>query len=115
MGINICIGCNQACLDHVFKMKTCSCLVNPVACHETTLTPTPIKSDADRKHIVVVGGGPAGCGFAMTAAERGHNVTLYESSNELGGQFHLARRISGKDEFLGSINYWKTMLQENLK
>ena len=92
--INTCIACNQACLDHAFKNKRASCLVNPRACHETELIITPTQKP---QKIAVVGAGPAGLSFACTAAERGHNVTLYEASAEIGGQFNMAKQIPGKE------------------
>ncbi|CUG93339.1 FAD FMN-binding pyridine nucleotide-disulphide oxidoreductase, putative [Bodo saltans] len=107
--INICIGCNQACLDHTFSMKIASCLVNPVACHETKLTPV---ASAAPKNIAVVGAGPAGCAFALCAAECGHNVTLFER-NKIGGQFNVAKKIPGKEEFQSSIDYWQLSLTTN--
>lgn len=100
--INVCIGCNQACLDHTFSMKIASCLVNPVACHETLLTPN---KTLQPKKIAVVGCGPAGSSFAIVAAERGHSVTVFEKSS-VGGQFNIAKRIPGKAEFQSSIDYW---------
>lgn len=105
--INVCIGCNQACLDHTFSMKIASCLVNPVACHETTLTPTPTTAP---KNVCVVGAGPAGCAFAICAAERGHNVTIFER-NRVGGQFNVAKKIPGKAEFQSSIDYWQEQIK----
>ena len=106
--INTCIACNQACLDHVFQKKTASCLVNPRACHETELVVRPTKV---RRRIAIVGGGPAGMACAATAAERGHIVTLFESSAELGGQFNLAKRVPGKEEFYETIRYFKRQLE----
>jgi 2,4-dienoyl-CoA reductase (NADPH2) len=94
--INTCIACNQACLDHVFENKRASCIVNPRACHETERIVTPA---AARKRIAVVGAGPAGLACATTLAERGHAVTLFEQDREIGGQFLLARRIPGKEEY----------------
>ena len=101
--INTCIACNQACLDHAFRGKVVSCLVNPRACHETELNYTPT---APPKRIAVVGAGPAGLAFAVTAAQRGHRVTLFEASDELGGHFNLAMRIPGKEEFAETIRYY---------
>ncbi len=106
--INTCIACNQACLDHAFRGKTVSCLVNPRACHETELNYQPT---AQSKQIAVVGAGPAGLAFATTAAGRGHRVTLFEASDELGGHFNLAMRIPGKEEFLETIRYYRRQLE----
>jgi len=106
--INTCIGCNQACLDHIFKGQLTSCLVNPRACHELELQLTPTQ---DPKRIAVVGAGPAGLAFATTAAERGHNVTLFDSAPEIGGQFNLAKRIPGKEEFNETLRYFATRLK----
>ncbi|CAM5636578.1 NADPH-dependent 2,4-dienoyl-CoA reductase [Streptomyces avidinii] len=107
--INTCIGCNQACLDHTFSGKITSCLVNPRACHETELmlSPTQLK-----KRVAVVGAGPAGLACAVSAAERGHAVTLYEASGHIGGQLDIARRIPGKEEFEETIRYYGTQLAE---
>ena len=101
--INICIACNQACLDHIFVNKTCSCLVNPRACRETELNYLPAKRI---KAIAVVGAGPAGLACATVAAGRGHKVTLFEQSAEIGGQFNMAKKIPGKEEFNASLNYF---------
>jgi 2,4-dienoyl-CoA reductase (NADPH2) len=106
--INTCIACNQACLDHIFARKTASCLVNPRACHETI---RPFARTAEGKRIAVVGGGPAGLACATTAAARGHQVTLFESSGELGGQFRLAREIPGKEEFRESLRYYSRQIE----
>lgn len=106
--INTCIGCNQACLDHIFNGQLTSCLVNPRACHELELQ---IKPTARRKHIAVVGAGPAGLAAAVTAAERGHVVTLYDAADEIGGQFNLAKRIPGKEEFNETLRYYSRRLQ----
>lgn len=107
--INTCIGCNQACLDHIFAGRTVSCLVNPKAGHEHDLIiqPTTIK-----KSIAIVGGGPAGLAAAVTAAERGHDVTLYEKDHQLGGQFNIAKLIPGKEEFYETIRYFQTHLKK---
>ena len=102
-GINICIACNQACLDHIFSGQFASCLVNPRAGRETQLAFLPVTS---KKKIAVVGGGPAGLSCAAIAAERGHDVTLFEQAEELGGQFNLAKRIPGKQEFAESVAYY---------
>ncbi|WP_139284272.1 NADPH-dependent 2,4-dienoyl-CoA reductase [Salinicola sp. MIT1003] len=105
--INTCIACNQACLDHTFKGKLTSCLVNPRACHETELTLTP--TDTPRR-IAVVGAGPAGLAAAVACAERGHRVTLFERDSKIGGQFRLAQRIPGKEEFAETLRYFTTQL-----
>ncbi|HEX5476647.1 MAG TPA: FAD-dependent oxidoreductase, partial [Burkholderiales bacterium] len=109
-GINICIACNQACLDHYFIGQPASCVVNPRAGRETQLVyvKTPSKS---KKRIAVIGGGPAGLSCAAVAAERGHEVTLYERSGELGGQFNLAKKIPGKQEFAESIAFYAERLR----
>lgn len=105
--INACIGCNQACLDFIFSGKICSCLVNPRACHETEI----VVGDADqKKKFAVVGGGPAGLAFAVTAAERGHDVTLFEGASRLGGQFNMARVIPGKSDYEETIRYFEARL-----
>ena len=106
--INTCIGCNQACLDHVFVGKTTSCLVNPRACHETMLT---IKKADTIKSIAVVGAGPAGLSAAVTAAQRGHLVTLFDKADEIGGQFNIAKQVPGKEEFHETIRYFKRQLE----
>jgi len=105
--INTCIGCNQACLDHTFANRRASCLVNPRACHETELQYT--KTDKPRK-IAVVGAGPAGLSAATVAAERGHAVTLFEASAQVGGQFQVARQIPGKEEFAETVRYFARKL-----
>ncbi len=106
--INTCIGCNQACLDHIFQRKLTSCLVNPRACHETELNYLPTTK---RKRIAVVGAGPAGLAAATVAAQRGHSVTLFEASGEIGGQFNIAKQIPGKEEFYETIRYFNKQLQ----
>ena len=108
--INTCIACNQACLDHAFKGKIASCLVNPLACHETEIIVNNTKTP---KRIVVVGAGPAGLSYATTAAKRGHNVTLIEKSNSIGGQFNMAKKIPGKEEFYETLRYFDVMLQKH--
>lgn len=105
--INTCIGCNQACLDHTFKLKTASCLVNPRACHETELNYLPT---ARKKRIAVVGAGPAGLAAATVAAGRGHEVELFDAAGEIGGQFNLAKRIPGKEEFHETLRYFRGRL-----
>ena len=105
--INTCIGCNQACLDHTFERKTASCLVNPRAAHETELVIGPTRTV---KHVAVVGAGPAGLASAVTAAQRGHRVELFEAGDDIGGQFALAMRIPGKEEFAETIRYYRTQL-----
>ncbi|MEY3668246.1 MAG: 2,4-dienoyl-CoA reductase [Pseudomonadota bacterium] len=107
--INTCIGCNQACLDHIFNGKLTSCLVNPRACHEQELTLTRTSTP---RQFVVVGAGPAGLAFAVTAAERGHQVTLFDAASEIGGQFTLARRIPGKEEFDETLRYFRARIDE---
>lgn len=106
--INTCIGCNQACLDHVFGGKLTSCLVNPRACHETELLITPA---TDIKRIAVVGAGPAGLAFATTAAKRGHQVSLFDAASEVGGQFNIAKRIPGKQEFYETLRYFSRQVE----
>ena len=108
--INTCIACNQACLDHTFAGKATSCLVNPRAGHETELVIEPARAS---RRIAVVGGGPAGLAAAVTAARRGHAVTLFERSAELGGQFNYARRIPGKEEFDETLRYFRVMLDKH--
>ncbi len=106
--INTCIACNQACLDHVFVNKKASCLVNPRACAETELNYLPTKSP---KRIAVVGAGPAGMAAATVAAQRGHNVTLFDSAGEIGGQFNLAKKIPGKEEFKETLRYFGRQIE----
>ena len=106
--INTCIACNQACLDHTFTGQEVSCLVNPRACHETLLKYEP--TDSPRR-IAVVGAGPAGLGYATVAAQRGHNVTLFDSASEIGGQFNLAKRVPGKEEFYETLRYYARMIE----
>lgn len=106
--INTCIACNQACLDHTFQRKIASCLVNPRACHETELNFSPTKN---KKKIAVVGAGPAGLSAATTAAQRGHEVHLFEAGSEIGGQFNLAKRIPGKEEFYETLRYFRRQIE----
>ena len=106
--INTCIGCNQACLDHVFQQKVASCLVNPRACHETELNYNPTET---QKNIAVVGAGPAGLAAATIAAQRGHIVTLFDAASEIGGQFNMAKQIPGKEEFYETIRYFQKQIE----
>ena len=107
--INTCIGCNQACLDHIFEYKRCSCLVNPVACHEDNLEILPISTQPLK--VAVIGSGPGGLACATTCAERGHKVVLFEKEGEIGGQFNLAKRIPGKEEFYETIRYFRKKIE----
>lgn len=106
--INTCIACNQACLDHVFENKRASCLVNPQACYETELVMQPTRQ---KKRIAVVGAGPAGLAFSSYAAERGHEVHLFDAKNEIGGQFNYAKQIPGKEEFYETLRYFNNQLK----
>jgi 2,4-dienoyl-CoA reductase (NADPH2) len=106
--INVCIACNQACLDHTFTRQISSCLVNPRACRETELNYLPCTAP---KSLAVVGAGPAGLAFSTVAACRGHRVTLFEADDDIGGQFNLARRIPGKEEFYETIRYYRRQLE----
>ena len=106
--INTCIGCNQACLDHVFKQKRASCLVNPRACFETELVYLPTTK---KKRIAVVGAGPAGLACATVLAERGHSVDLFDGAAEIGGQFNMAKQIPGKEEFYETLRYFKRRIE----
>jgi 2,4-dienoyl-CoA reductase (NADPH2) len=105
--INTCIACNQACLDHTFTLSRATCLVNPRACYETELVSRPA---AKPKRLAVVGAGPAGLAFAVEAQKRGHSVTLFEQSAQIGGQFNMARRIPGKEEFAETLRYFERQL-----
>ncbi|MDX3615655.1 NADPH-dependent 2,4-dienoyl-CoA reductase, partial [Streptomyces europaeiscabiei] len=105
--INTCIGCNQACLDHVFSGEITSCLVNPRACHETELVLSPTRL---RKRVAVVGAGPAGLACAVSAAERGHEVTLFDAAGQVGGQLNVARKVPGKQEFDETLRYFRHQL-----
>ncbi|MGW2460832.1 oxidoreductase [Streptomyces sp. NPDC001761] len=106
--INTCIGCNQACLDHTFSGQITSCLVNPRACHETELVLAPTRL---KKRVAVVGAGPAGLACAVSAAERGHTVTLFDAAGEIGGQLNVARKVPGKQEFDETLRYFRHRLQ----
>ncbi len=106
--INTCIGCNQACLDHIFKQQTAGCLVNPRACNETELNYTPTTLP---KKIAVVGAGPAGMAASTIAAKRGHQVTLFDASPEIGGQFNIAKQVPGKEEFYETIRYFNRQIE----
>ncbi len=106
--INTCIGCNQACLDHIFSMKIATCLVNPRACYETELI---FKETNTIKNIAVIGAGPAGLSFATYAASRGHKVKVFDSNNQIGGQFNIAKTIPGKEEFYETLRYFKRQIE----
>ena len=103
-----CIACNQACLDHTFSGKISSCLVNPLACYETELE---IVDTQNPKPIAIVGAGPAGLSTAITAAQRGHKVTLFDRAEEIGGQLNMAKQVPGKEEFWGLVDWYRTMLE----
>jgi 2,4-dienoyl-CoA reductase (NADPH2) len=107
--INTCIACNQACLDHYFVGKVATCLVNPRAGHETEIVVSPA---SEPKRIAVVGAGAAGLAAAVTAAERGHAVTLYEAAGEIGGQLNLARAVPAKEEFNETLRYFRTCIAD---
>jgi len=106
--INTCIACNQACLDHVFENRRASCLVNPRACHETEIV---LKPAVQKKRFAVVGAGPAGLAAATTLAERGHHVTLFDAASEIGGQFNMAKKIPGKEEFHETLRYFRVRME----
>jgi len=106
--INTCIACNQACLDHIFEMKIATCLVNPRACHETELV---LSSVREKKKIAIVGAGPAGLSCAVTAAGRGHAVTLYEQADRIGGQFNMAIQVPGKMDFNETLRYYQRQIE----
>lgn len=106
--INTCIGCNQACLDHIFSMKIATCLVNPRACYETELI---FKETHAVKTIAVIGAGPAGLSFAVYAASRGHKIRVFDASNQIGGQFNIAKTIPGKEEFYETLRYFKRQIE----
>ncbi|WP_457971159.1 oxidoreductase [Acinetobacter calcoaceticus] len=106
--INTCIGCNQACLDHIFSMKIATCLVNPRACYETELI---FKEAKVQKNIAVIGAGPAGLSFAVYAADRGHKVKVFEASHQIGGQFNIAKTVPGKEEFYETLRYFGRQIE----
>ena len=106
--INTCIGCNQACLDHVFEQKVASCLVNPRACHETELN---YNQTDNKKKVAVIGAGPAGLAASTVAAQRGHDVTLFDADSEVGGQFNIAKQIPGKEEFYETLRYFNKQIE----
>ncbi|MBJ9702777.1 MULTISPECIES: NADPH-dependent 2,4-dienoyl-CoA reductase [Acinetobacter] len=106
--INTCIGCNQACLDHIFSMKIATCLVNPRACYETELI---FKEAQIQKNIAVIGAGPAGLSFAVYAADRGHKVKVFEASHQIGGQFNIAKTVPGKEEFYETLRYFGRQIE----
>ena len=106
--INTCIGCNQACLDHIFSLRIATCLVNPRACFETELI---FKQSEQVKNIAVIGAGPAGLSFATYAADRGHQVTIFDAANQIGGQFNIAKTIPGKEEFYETLRYFKRQIE----
>ena len=108
--INTCIACNQACLDRIFNQKVATCLVNPMACNETMYQLNPVNSNWK---LAIVGAGPAGLSAAVTGAQRGFEVTLFEARNQIGGQFNLARKIPGKEEFSETLRYFKAMIKKH--
>ena len=107
--INTCIACNQACLDHTFKNSCASCLVNPRACYETELNFPPASKP---QQVAVVGAGPAGLACATVAAGRGHQVTLFDQADDIGGQFNMARKVPGKEEFNETLRYFRQRLED---
>ena len=109
--INTCIGCNQACLDHVFQQKRASCLVNPMACYETELTLNKLDKSKKPKKLAVIGAGPAGLAFSVYATQRGHHVELFDKISEIGGQFNVAKQIPGKEEFYETLRYFNKQLE----
>lgn len=108
--INTCIACNQACLDHVFKQQRASCLVNPQACYETELK---LERAQTAKNLAVIGAGPAGLAFSVYASQKGHQVTLFDQAEEIGGQFNIAKQIPGKEEFYETLRYFKVQLEKH--
>jgi len=108
--INTCIACNQACLDHTFQMKRATCLVNPRACHETELHYLPTQ---DKKRVAVVGAGPAGMSSSTVLAERGHEVTLFDAADKIGGQFNIANQVPGKSDFSETMRYFGKMIEKH--
>lgn len=108
--INTCIACNQACLDHTFQMKRASCLVNPRACHETELKYLPTQ---DKKRVAIIGAGPAGMAASTVLAERGHDVSLFDASDKIGGQFNIAKQVPGKDDFNETMRYFGKMMEKH--
>lgn len=109
--INVCIACNQACLDHIFKGKRASCLLNPRACYETELVSIPITNQEAKKKVAVVGAGPAGLSCALEAAHRGHQVHLFDQATKIGGQLNIAKQIPGKEEFYEAVKYFSRQLE----
>ncbi|NMM04263.1 NADPH-dependent 2,4-dienoyl-CoA reductase [Paraburkholderia sp. RP-4-7] len=107
--INVCIGCNQACLDHIFSNRVASCLVNPRACHETDIV---LKPAIEARRIAVIGAGPAGVSAAVTLAERGHEVHLFDAADQIGGQLNMAKVIPGKEEFFEMLGYFERRIQQ---
>ena len=106
--INTCIGCNQACLDHIFAGKQASCLVNPRACYETELN---LITTGKPQKLAVIGAGPAGLAFATSAAQRGHHVTLFDAADRIGGQFNIAKQVPGKEEFSETLRYFQRQIE----